>query len=268
MIRAAHPGFEPRWTGVAFRPYLLNPELEGREPIPKVAHLEAKLGKPLEQMRSVARLRERGGDFGLKYSYEPGDLASGTADSHRLLRYVNTDGGVEAAFEYRRLLMRGFNENGRALSDRDFLLRAAADVGADQEVAEAVLDSGAYATEVTWLDREARKEGISSVPHYRFHTPGGLHSVTGYYEEWHFLDAMYRSFAEQAEWEDWADASAGAMAAADALTALHHACGSERQGEGSPEMVSEAEARVEEALRDYRERFGGRQKEGCWQVKS
>lgn len=254
---ATHPGFEAKWTSVAFRPYMLNPELEGLPPTSKIKHLEDKLGKPLAEMRSVQRLQERGKDFGLHYRYGADDLASGTLDSHRLLRYVDTDGGWEAAFTYRRALMKAFNEEGRALSDRGLLLEAAIASGVDQDVAEAVLEGPAYRTEVTWLDREARKEGIDMVPHYRFHTPSGLHSVVGYYEEWHFLDAMYRSFPEQPDQESWAEAGAQARCAAEAFTSLHEAIRALRDG-GDEMRVQKAREAADEAERACRERAAPR----------
>eukprot|EP00420_Gonyaulax_spinifera_P008607 CAMPEP_0197933252 /NCGR_PEP_ID=MMETSP1439-20131203/109851_1 /TAXON_ID=66791 /ORGANISM="Gonyaulax spinifera, Strain CCMP409" /LENGTH=221 /DNA_ID=CAMNT_0043556071 /DNA_START=62 /DNA_END=724 /DNA_ORIENTATION=+ len=217
MIGKAHPGFEPRWMTLAFRPYLLNPDLDGLEPMPKLAHLEKKLGKPFKEMRSIKQLQENGKRFGLKYRFEAEDLASGTVDSHRLVQFVATVGGVEAAQTFRREVMRSFNEEGKALSDRDVLLSAVSKSGADADVAESILDSDAYRRETIWMDRESKKQGIDMVPHYRFHTPDGLHSVADYYEEWHFLDAIYRSFPDQTRSATW---GAAAQAARDTVSVL------------------------------------------------
>jgi len=251
-IGKAHVGFEPRWNSVAFRPYLLSPELEGAAPTPKIAHLEAKHGKPFNEMGSMIQLKERGLEFGLHYRFDPSDLASGTLDSHRVLRYVDTQGGPQAAFAYRRHLMKAFNEEGKALSDWSLLLEAVERVGADRDVAAAVLEGGAYALDVKWLDREARKEGIDVSPHYRFHTPTGVHSVAGSDEEdWHYLDAIYRSFPEQPQWGNWAEAAAKARTTAEAFSTL----GERRQeGEGEGE-VGAAEEVADAAVRAYRERF-------------
>ncbi|CAE8588371.1 unnamed protein product, partial [Polarella glacialis] len=109
MLKAAHARFEPKWYGMAFRPYLANPELEGKEPVAKVGFLEKKVGKPLAEMRNVQQLRDAGQEYGLTYRYGPEDLVSGTTDSHRLMRYIGTDSGMEGVFAYRRHLMRAFN---------------------------------------------------------------------------------------------------------------------------------------------------------------
>ncbi|CAE8592623.1 unnamed protein product, partial [Polarella glacialis] len=73
----------------------------------------------------VQQLRDAGQEYGLTYRYGPEDLVSGTTDSHRLMRYIGTDSGMEGVFAYRRHLMRAFNEEGKALSDWKLLLEAA-----------------------------------------------------------------------------------------------------------------------------------------------
>lgn len=241
---------------MAFRPYLLNPELEGKQPVPKVRHLEEKLGKPFAEMRSVQQLRADGEAYGLRYRFGAEDLASGSVDSHRVLQYIATVGGTEAAQVYRREIMRRFNEEGAALSSRELLLGAVEVAGEDTEVAESVLDSAAYRMDVTWMDRETKKSGINMVPHYRFHTPAGLHSIADYYEEWHFLDAIYRSFPSQQQWSNWEEASQAARAAVDALDALKGLQRGLRRGEAvAEESLQEAAEAAEAGKEGYRRRF-------------
>eukprot|EP00404_Azadinium_spinosum_P021974 CAMPEP_0180613780 /NCGR_PEP_ID=MMETSP1037_2-20121125/31077_1 /TAXON_ID=632150 /ORGANISM="Azadinium spinosum, Strain 3D9" /LENGTH=252 /DNA_ID=CAMNT_0022633471 /DNA_START=271 /DNA_END=1026 /DNA_ORIENTATION=- len=243
MIADAHPGFKPPWTNLAFRPYLLNPDLDGKPPVQKLQHLEQKLGKPFAEMGSVAQLRQDGKEYGLRYQFGPKDLATGTLDSHRLLQYIATVEGTEATFAYRRELMRLFNEEGTSLSDHEVLLDAARRVGVDAEVARSILDSDAYRMDVTWMSREAKKAGIDMVPHYRFYTPDGLHSVAGFYNEWHFLDAFYRAFPLQTQWPEWEAASGVARAVVEALNALHTLKGAQRMGQA-------VEGELEQALED------------------
>lgn len=255
MMKRAHPRFEPKWNHVAYRPYLLNPELEGRPPVPKVKHLEQKIGKPLASMRSVARLKELGRAYGLKYRFEASDLASGTVDSHRLLCYAATAGGTEAASTCRRELMRLYNEEGMAIADKEVLLGAAEKAGLDADVAMAVLEGGAYGLDVRWLDGQARKQGITMVPHYRYYTPDGTHAVSDYYEEWHFMDGTYRAFPDGDDSASWRAASQSARAVVEAMDAWKVLQRAERKGEASESEVEEAAGRVADLQAKHRSSF-------------
>jgi len=254
-MKKAHPGFELKWNNLAYRPYFLNPELEGLPPVPKVQHLEQKLGKPLASMRSITQLQERGLTYGLHYRFEASDLASGTLDSHRLLCYAATAAGPEVAAAFRRELMRLYNEEGKALAAREVLLDAVSKVGLDVDVAEAVLDGGAYGLDVKWQDGQARKQGITMVPHYRFYTPLGTHSVSDFYDEWHFLDGIYRAFPTCPDASGWQAASRGVRAAVEAMDAWKALQRAERKGEASVDQVQEAEKKVAELQAKYRNTF-------------
>lgn len=236
MISAAHPGFgHPQWTSMALRPFLLQPELD--------------------EVQSVEQSSQSGRQYGLKGGSGALDLATETVDSHRLLNFIAAVEGQEAALSCRREMMRLFNIEGKALSDHKVLLEAVEAVGGDLELAANILESAAYRMDVLWMSQEARSSGIDKVPHYRFYTPEGLHSIFDFYDEWNFLDAIYRSFPRQ-QLSGWEDASTVARRAAAASTAWHTA----RQanivdGSVSAEDVEKAENDMKKAQSEYTDAF-------------
>jgi len=250
MVQQVRPDFKADWTSVAFRPYLLNPELDGLAAVDKIQHLESKLGKPLEEMGSVTRLSSDGQEYGLRYRYEPGDMIGGSMDSHRILNYVATVEGTEAAVDFRTQLMKAFNEEGADLSDRAVLLRMVEEAGVDTVVAEGILDSLAYVMDVRWMDREAKKSGIDMVPLYRFYTPGGdIHSVTDFYNEWHFLNGIFLSFPDSFT-EDVKEKCKMVVDAYDNLNSLRRQ--SRRDPAASAKgQIASAEAAVTKAIDSY-----------------
>jgi len=225
-MAAAHPDFMASWTNVAFRPYLLNPELEGKMPVNRMMHAEEKYGKLSLQDAEI--LGQEGLEYDLHFSFSSEDLISGTLDAHRLNQFVNTVEGTDATFSYRRELMQLFHEEGKALCDRDLLLDVVQRAGADPETACSILESAAYRMDVTWMSREAQKAGIASIPYYRFYTPDGILSLSDVFDEWHILDAFYRSFP-RTDCSHWADAAACCRRIVEALGSLGH-----QSGQGSP----------------------------------
>lgn len=236
MISTAHPGFgHPQWTCMALRPYLSQPEPD--------------------EMQSVKQAPQSGREYGLRGGFGAHDLATQTVDSHRLINFIAAVEGQEAALSCRRHMMRLFNIEGKALSDRNVLMEAVKEVGGDLETAANILDSAAYKMDVLWMSQEARSGGIDKVPHYRFYTPEGLHSIVDFHDEWNFLDAIYRSFPRQ-PWSDWGDASTKARRAAAASMALHSAKQANREDKSvSAEDVENAENEMTEAQREYSDAF-------------
>eukprot|EP00930_Biecheleria_cincta_P074349 TRINITY_DN61558_c0_g1_i1.p1 TRINITY_DN61558_c0_g1~~TRINITY_DN61558_c0_g1_i1.p1 ORF type:complete len:328 (-),score=54.31 TRINITY_DN61558_c0_g1_i1:405-1388(-) len=237
MISAAHPGFgHPKWTSMALRPCLLQAEID--------------------EMQNVKQSPQTRREYGLQGGFGAHDLATPTVDSHRLLNFIAAVVGQEAALSCRREMMRLFNVEGKALSDREVLMEAVKEVGGDIEIAANILDSAAYRMDVLWMSQEARSSGIDKVPHYRFYTPEGVHSIVDFFDEWNFLDAIYLSFPRQ-PWSDWEEASTKARRAAAATTVWHSAKQAHRE-DGSlsaEEEIENAANEMTQARREYVDAF-------------
>mmetsp|Transcript_19982 Transcript_19982/g.58012 ORF Transcript_19982/g.58012 Transcript_19982/m.58012 type:complete len:114 (+) Transcript_19982:3-344(+) len=106
------------------------------------------------------------------------------------------------------------------------------------------------------MNREARKAGIDMVPHYRFYTPAGLHSVVDFYNEWHFLDALYKSFPQQESWSNWERAGEMARAVVDSLNSWNDLRRAQRRGQDvATEELQRAQDGAEGHKAAYRRAF-------------
>ncbi|CAE8594792.1 unnamed protein product, partial [Polarella glacialis] len=101
-------------------------------------------------------------------------------------------------------------------------------------------------------------EGIDMAPYYRFHTPDGVHSVSGHFEHWHLLDALYRTFqGEAADVKGWSEGSKAVRAvivALDELQGLEQLSRPEHHV-ASADVQRAAEVAVELAQEDYIDEF-------------
>ncbi len=142
-----------------FEPFELNPDMppEGED---IVEHLTRKYGITAEQVqRNGDAIRQRGAAVG--FSFGQRERTYNTFDAHRLLHWAGLEGRQR---ELKHALLGAYFTDGGDPSDRELLVRLAAEAGLDAERARAVLDHGEFAAEVRererfWLDR-----GIHSVP--------------------------------------------------------------------------------------------------------
>ncbi len=146
---------------VIWRSFELDPsapeELKGE----RAARLAAKYGMSVEQAREAEqRMVDTAAAEGLDFRF---DIArSGrTFDAHRVVHLAHEHGLGDEAKE--RLLRAYFSE-GELMSDRDSLVRLAAEVGLDEEEVRAVLADERYAAEVRDDERAAMELGITAVP--------------------------------------------------------------------------------------------------------
>jgi predicted DsbA family dithiol-disulfide isomerase len=89
-------------------------------------------------------------------------------------------------------LLRAYFTDGQNPSDRETLVRLAAEVGLDAAAAREVLASGAFATEVRDLEVFYRERGINSVPAMVLN---GRHLVSGSQSVEHY-EQMLRQMAQ------------------------------------------------------------------------
>jgi predicted DsbA family dithiol-disulfide isomerase len=124
----------------------------------------------------------RGKAIGFTFDLEKRSHFYNTFDAHRLLLWAVQEG---QQIELKKILLRGYFSEGQNPSDRQTLVRLAAEAGLDAAAAQEVLASGAFAKEVRELEEFYRQRGINSVPAMILN---GRHLVSGsqsveYYEQ-------------------------------------------------------------------------------------
>ncbi|WP_439877292.1 DsbA family oxidoreductase [Pseudomonas prosekii] len=167
---------------LTYKPFELNPDMpaEGEH---AVQHLMRKYGRTAEDVAAGKALQiARGEAIGFKFDLEKRSHFYNTFDAHRLLLWALQEGRQVAL---KRALMRAYFSDGQNPSDRETLVRLAAEVGLDAQAAREVLASGAFANEVRELEAYYRQRGINSVPAMVLN---GRHLVSGsqsveYYEQ-------------------------------------------------------------------------------------
>jgi predicted DsbA family dithiol-disulfide isomerase len=147
-----------------FRPYFLNPWVP-REGMDRTEYLTTKFGSP-ERYRAIARrVTTAAAAEGLKYAVDEIARQPNTLDCHRLILWADEIGN--AAVMKQRLMEIYFSEGGD-LSDRDLLVRAAAQCGLDAKtIRERLLgeqDIDVVEQQANW----AREQGIDGVPCFIF----------------------------------------------------------------------------------------------------
>ncbi|RON45092.1 disulfide bond formation protein DsbA [Pseudomonas frederiksbergensis] len=167
---------------LTYKPFELNPDMPavGEN---AVEHLMRKYGRTAEDVAAGKAMQiARGEAIGFTFDLEKRSHFYNTFDAHRLLTWALREGRQVAL---KKALLRGYFSDGQNLSDRETLVRLAADVGLDAAAAREVLASGAFATEVRDLEEFYRERGINSVPAMVLN---GRHLVSGsqsveYYEQ-------------------------------------------------------------------------------------
>ncbi|MBU6958657.1 DsbA family oxidoreductase [Pseudomonas sp. CVAP len=178
---------------LTFKPFELNPDMpaEGER---AVQHLMRKYGRSAEDIAAGKAMQiARGQAIGFTFDLEKRSHFYNTFDAHRLLFWALQDG---RQIELKKGLLRAYFSDGQNPSDRETLVRLAAEAGLDAARAREVLASGAFATEVRELEAYYRDHGINSVPAMILN---GRHLVSGsqsveYYEQ--MLKQMAQAPAE------------------------------------------------------------------------
>jgi predicted DsbA family dithiol-disulfide isomerase len=148
-----------------------------------VEHLMRKYGRTAEDVAAGKAMQiARGKAIGFTFDLEKRSHFYNTFDAHRLLLWAVQEG---QQIELKKILLRGYFSEGQNPSDRQTLVRLAAEAGLDAAAAQEVLASGAFAKEVRELEEFYRQRGINSVPAMILN---GRHLVSGsqsveYYEQ-------------------------------------------------------------------------------------
>ena len=173
-----------------FRPYLLNPWVP-REGMSREDYLIAKFGSVERYNANNQRVADAAARAGLDYARDKIKRQPNTIDSHRLILWAGDDG----ARMKQRLMTLYFAEGGD-LSDREVLVKAAADCGMDADVVRARLAGDEDVATIEAEANSAKEGGIDGVPFFIF---GGLIAVSGAQPPEYLAQAMERASAEMAK---------------------------------------------------------------------
>lgn len=157
---------------VRYHPYFLNPWVP-REGMGRNEYLTTKFGSPERYQGIAGRVSAAAASEGLVYAVDKIKRQPNTLDCHRLILWAQAIG---KAPQMKQKLMDLYFTDGADLSERDVLVKAAADVGLDAASVREKLDSDADVEQVEAAARSAQEAGISGVPTYII---GGVAAVSG-----------------------------------------------------------------------------------------
>jgi len=174
---------------VRWHPYFLN-DWVPREGISREQYLTKKFGSP-ERYKSIAgRVAQAAKAEGLDYQMEKIARQPNTLDCHRLIMWARNAGN---AAKMKQRLMELYFTEGADLTDREVLVRAAADCGLDPNLTRDLLASDRDVDRVTQEAEQAKQAGIDGVPCFIF---GGVLAVSGAQDPAYLADAMARATDE------------------------------------------------------------------------
>jgi predicted DsbA family dithiol-disulfide isomerase len=157
---------------VHWRPFFLNDWIP-REGISREEYLTTKFGSP-ERYKGIAqRVTAAAASEGLVYASDKMKRQPNTLDCHRLIHWAE---GIGKAAEMKQRLMDLYFTQGADLTDRETLVKAAADVGLDADTVRSQLDSDQDVALIEQEAQSAKEAGIEGVPCFIF---GGKFAVSG-----------------------------------------------------------------------------------------
>ncbi|HLA21426.1 MAG TPA: DsbA family oxidoreductase [Pseudolabrys sp.] len=170
---------------VHWRPYFLNDWIP-REGISREQYLTTKFGSPERYQGIAQRVTAAAAAEGLVYASDKVTRQPNTLDCHRLIRWAEDIG---KAAEMKQRLMDLYFTQGADLTDRETLVKAAADVGLDADSVRAQLASDHDVAQVEQDAQSAKEAGIEGVPCFIF---GGKFAVSGAQEAEYLAEAIER----------------------------------------------------------------------------
>jgi len=176
---------------VHFRPYYLNDWIP-REGIDRDDYLTAKFGSPERYHGIAGRVAAAAAAEGLVYDKDHISRQPNTTDAHRLIRWADTQA---LAPQMKQRLMELYFTEGADLTDREVLVKAAADVGLDADAVREGLESDRDEAEIAREVQAAKEAGIEGVP---FFILAGKYGISGAQEPALLAEAIRKVAAEQA----------------------------------------------------------------------
>jgi predicted DsbA family dithiol-disulfide isomerase len=175
---------------VRFHPYFLNPWIP-REGISREQYLITKFGSVERYNANSQRIVDAAAYAGLDYARDKIKQQPNTLDCHRLIRWAEAIG---AAPRMKQRLMDLYFTEGADLSDREVLVKAAADCGLDADRVREQFASDLDVEAVTRAAESAKEAGIDGVPCFIF---GGVLAVSGAQAPEYLASAMDRAVQER-----------------------------------------------------------------------
>jgi predicted DsbA family dithiol-disulfide isomerase len=174
---------------VRWRPYFLN-DWVPREGIDRDEYLTKKFGSPERYKAIAGRVAAAAAAEGLTYNVGGIARQPNTTDCHRLILWAQNAGG---SGKMKQRLMELYFTAGADLTDREVLVRAAADCGMDADLTRELLASDRDVDRVTAEASQAKEAGIDGVPCFIL---GGVLAVSGAQDPIYLADAMARALDE------------------------------------------------------------------------
>ena len=157
---------------VHWHPYFLNDWIP-REGMAREEYLTTKFGSP-ERYKGIAqRVSAAAAAEGLVYASDKMKRQPNTTDCHRLIMWADVQGKAPAM---KQKLMDLYFTEGADLSDRETLVKAAADVGLDADMVRGDLAGDKDVDAVGGEAQRAKEAGIDGVPCFIF---AGKYAVSG-----------------------------------------------------------------------------------------
>ncbi|GMQ23862.1 DsbA family oxidoreductase [Algoriphagus sp. oki45] len=148
---------------IEWKSFQLNPDLQTNPNISTVEHLAQSKGWSLEQTREISsNVSAMAKKEGLTFDFDRAVVAN-TKNAHRLIHLAKESGKQDAMKE--RLLKAYFSQ-GRNVDDFDTLLELGKEVGLDEEIIKALLNSNQYEDAVNQDVYESRLIGVRGVPFF------------------------------------------------------------------------------------------------------
>jgi predicted DsbA family dithiol-disulfide isomerase len=170
---------------VHWRPYFLNDWIP-RGGISREDYLTTKFGS-VEHYKSIAqRVGAVAAAEGLVYAADKIKRQPNTLDCHRLIHWAEAIGKAAAM---KQKLMDLYFTQGADLTDRETLVKAAADVGLDANTARANLVTDKDVAHIEQEAQSAKEAGIEGVPCFVF---GGKFAVSGAQAPEYLAEAIKR----------------------------------------------------------------------------
>jgi predicted DsbA family dithiol-disulfide isomerase len=174
---------------VRWRPYFLNDWIP-REGVSRNEYLTKKFGSPERYKGIAGRVADAAAAEGLTYNIGGIARQPNTIDCHRLILWAeNADGSAKM----KQRLMELYFTEGADLTDREVLVRAAADCGMDADLTRELLASDRDVDRVTAEATQAKEAGIDGVPCFIL---GGVMAVSGAQDPGYLADAIARAVQE------------------------------------------------------------------------
>jgi len=171
---------------IHWRPYFLN-DWVPREGMDRDAYLTTKFGSPERYKGIAGRVAAAAQAEGLTYNVGGIARQPNTLDCHRLILWARNTG---AAGKMKQRLMELYFTEGADLTDREVLVKAAADCGMDAELTRELLASDRDVDRVTGEALQAKQAGIDGVPCFIL---GGVLAVSGAQDPAYLADAIARA---------------------------------------------------------------------------